>query len=392
LQQRRLDVNTLTTHRFWIEEAEQAYAVIDGSAAEPHLGVLLRYHERETDTGHPAQPITIASRPAVTGRVVMGVIGAGSFAQGTLLPALASDDQVHLKTIATASGLTARAVAERLKFQACAADATAVLSDADVNAVLVATRHDSHAALVAQAVAAGKAVFVEKPLAVNAEQLAHVVETVAAHPSALVMVGFNRRFAPLVTPLCAFFAGTPEPLLMTYRVNAGYVPPEHWVHDPDSGGGRIVGEVCHFVDLMTMIAGDRVVEVQATGLPDSGRYRQDNLVATLRFSRGSVATVIYAANGDRALEKERLEVMSAGRSAVLDDFRVLTCYEKGRATKRRQAVDKGHRAELAAFVQAVKTGAASPVPFVDAVHVTEVTLAIVAALATGSSVIVGDFA
>jgi predicted dehydrogenase len=290
------------------------------------------------------------------------------------------------------SGLTARAVAERFKFQTCAADVNEVLADPEINAVIVATRHDSHAPLAAQAVAAGKAVFVEKPLALDAEQLAQVVDAVSAHPDACVMVGFNRRFAPLVTPLREFFAGTPEPLLMTYRVNAGFVPPEHWVHDPEQGGGRIIGEVCHFVDLLTVLAEDRVVEVQAVGLPDGGRYHQDNLVATLRFSKGSIGTIVYAANGDRGLEKERIEVMSAGRSAVLDDFRSLTCYQKGKPERRRQAADKGHRAELAAFVRAVKNGEASPLPFTEAVHVTEVTLAIVAALATGSSVIVGEFA
>jgi predicted dehydrogenase len=177
---------------------------------------------------------------------------------------------------------------------------------------------------------------------------------------------------------------------MTYRVNAGYVPPEHWVHDPDQGGGRIVGEVCHFVDLLASLAQDRVVEVQAAALPDGNRYRQDNVVATLRFGRGSVAAIVYAANGDRALEKERLEVMSAGRSAVLDDFRRLTCYEKGRATRRGRAVDKGHRAEVAAFVDAIAHGHDSPVPFAEAVHVTEVTLAISASLATGCSVAVGE--
>jgi predicted dehydrogenase/threonine dehydrogenase-like Zn-dependent dehydrogenase len=392
IQQGKLNVSALTTHRFWIEEAERAYAVIDGSANEPHLGVVLRYHEREAGAGQTAQPITISPKTGGAERVVLGVIGAGSFAQGTLLPPLAADSQVFLKTIATASGLSARAVAERLKFQACAADAAAVLADAEVNAVLVATRHDSHASFVAQAVAAGKAVFVEKPLAVDAEQLAQVAEAVAANPNALVMVGFNRRFAPLFTSMRTFFAGSPEPLLMTYRVNAGYIPPEHWVHDPVQGGGRIIGEVCHFVDLMTVLAGDQVVEVQAVGVPDGGRYRQDNVVATLRFSKGSVGTIIYAANGDRSLEKERLEVMSAGRSAVLEDFRALVCHENGRSTRKRQTQDKGHRAEIAAFVQAVKGGEASPVPVAGAIHVTEVTMAIVAALATGSSVTVGDFA
>lgn len=392
IQQRRLDVGALTTHRFWIEEAEKAYALIDGTISEPHLGVLLRYHEPSEAQTAPDRPIDVGTRTAAAGKVVIGVIGAGNFAQGVLLPPLSGDDRVQLKTIATASGITARAVAERFKFQACAADSEAVLSDPDVTAVIVATRHDSHAPLVARAVAAGKPVFVEKPLALDAEQLAEVIAAVSARPDALVMVGFNRRFAPMVASLRDFFAGTPEPLLMTYRVNAGYIPPEHWVHDPAQGGGRILGEVCHFVDLLTMLAGDRVEEVSVVGLPDGSRYRQDNVVATLRFRRGSVGTIIYAANGDRALEKERIEVTSAGRAAVIDDFRSLTCYEKGRAHRTRRVGDKGHKAELAAFVEAVKSGGASPIPFAEAVHATEVTLAIVAALATGSSVSVGEFA
>jgi predicted dehydrogenase len=392
LQQRRLDVGVLTTHRFWLEEAEQAYAVIDGSASEPHLGVLLRYHEPPAGTSQTEAAIVISPRPVTNGPVVIGVIGAGSFAQGTLLPALAADGRVQLKTIATASGLTARGVAERFKFQNCAADAAAVLADSGVNAVVVATRHNSHASLVATAVGAGKAVFVEKPLAVDAEGLAQVVDAVSARPDALVMVGFNRRFAPLVTRLRAFLSGSPEPLLMTYRINAGHVPADHWVHDPEQGGGRIIGEVCHFVDLLAFLAGDQVMEVQAAALPDGGRYRQDNVAVTLRFARGSVGTIVYAANGDRALEKERIEVMTAGRSAVLDDYRTLTCYEQGRRRRSTMGVDKGHRAELRAFVQSVERGEPSPVSFRDAVHVTEVTLAIVAALSTGTGVLLSELA
>jgi predicted dehydrogenase len=164
------------------------------------------------------------------------------------------------------------------------------------------------------------------------------------------------------------------------------------VHDPEQGGGRIIGEVCHFVDLLAFLAGDQVMEVQAAALPDGGRYRQDNVAVTLRFARGSVGTIVYGANGDRALEKERIEVMTAGRSAVLDDYRTLTCYEQGRRRRSTMGVDKGHRAELRAFVQSVERGEPSPVSFRDAVHATEVTLAIVAALSTGTGVLLSELA
>jgi predicted dehydrogenase len=253
-----------------------------------------------------------------------------------------------------------------------------------VSLVVIASRHASHAPLVVQSLAAGKAVFVEKPLALTWDELdqVHAAYQGASYP--FLMVGFNRRFAPLTQRLRDFLAGADEPLLLHYRVNAGYLPPDHWTQQPNIGGGRILGEMCHFVDLLTYLVGHAPVEVAAYALPDRGRYCGDNVSAILRFPEGSVATLTYAANGDSALEKERLEVFGGGRAAVLHDFRRLTLYELGRRKEHKLGQDKGHHAEMLALIDAVERGASAPVDTRQAFQVTAVTLAIVDALSTGS--------
>jgi predicted dehydrogenase len=257
------------------------------------------------------------------------------------------------------------------------------MSDPEVGLVIIASRHNSHAELTARTLRSGKAAYVEKPLALTPQELKEVSLAYADSPSPFAMVGFNRRFAPLLIDLREFLSGVKEPLLMNYRVNAGYIPRTHWTQDPEEGGGRIVGEVCHFVDLLLYLARSRPTEVYALGLPDFGRYNSDNISVTIRFANGSVGTITYAANGDQAFEKERLEIFGGGRVAVLDDFRRLHLVSGGQNTLKKSKLDKGHRSEMHALIAAVHQGAPEPVPFAEAVLAMKTTFAIVEVLASG---------
>jgi predicted dehydrogenase len=311
------------------------------------------------------------------------LLGAGSFAQSMLLPHLRRSSLVRLRSVVTPSGLTARSAAERFGFEQCASDAEGALGDPEVTLVMIASRHDSHADLAVRALNAGKAVYVEKPLALTPSELSAIQEAYKASTSAFLMVGFNRRFAPLVCRLREFLDGTEEPLLMTYRVNAGYVPHEHWTQDLETGGGRILGEMCHFVDLLLFLASQRPIQVFAHVLPDMGHYSQDNVAVMIHFADGSVGTITYAANGDPGLGKERLEVFAGGRAAVLDDYRRLTLSVGSRRTVEKRRPDKGHRAEMESLIHALRNGSPSPVQFEAAALSTLTTFSILESLRTG---------
>jgi predicted dehydrogenase/threonine dehydrogenase-like Zn-dependent dehydrogenase len=368
-------VQPLITHKFGLAQAAAAYELIGGKTKEPYIGVLFEY-----DRAAPLEAGTIqitARKPAAQGQVSVGVIGAGNFAQSMLLPHLRANRDAVLAAVATADPLQTRDVAERFGFSYAARGAEALLQEDAIRAVLIATRHDSHAELLMQALRAGKAVHIEKPLALNADELAAIQKTYAERPDAFVMVGFNRRFAPLVQEMKKHFAGRHEALAMTYRINAGYIPAEHWTQDPKQGGGRVIGEVCHFIDLLQFMAGAPISTVYACALPNQGKYCNDNVAITLRFGDGSAGNLLYVADGDKTLPKEYLEVHGEGRSAVLDDFRRLTLIAGGKTRVRSGGnQDKGHRQEMAAWIEAIRTGQPEPVPFAEAVRATAATFAV----------------
>jgi predicted dehydrogenase/threonine dehydrogenase-like Zn-dependent dehydrogenase len=386
----RVNVQPLITHRFPLEEAPKAYDLISGKSGEPFLGVLLTYPEHP-DLGRRVPAVVGApAPPPPVARVTLGVLGAGNYANATLLPALQGIPGLKLTGIASQRGLTARSAADRFHFAYCTTDNQEILADPGTNTVAVLTRHDSHAALALAGLSAGKHVFVEKPLCISEEQLNEIRDATekAGSPEPgedphaptarpYLMVGFNRRFAPFVLALKQRLLDIPEPLLLHYRVNAGYIPPEHWTQDPREGGGRLLGEGCHFIDLLIHLAASRVRRVTAHALPDGGRYCQDNFTVVLEFANGSLGTLTYAANGNRGFGKECLEVFGGDLAARLDDFRTLIlCRGKerhGETARLRQ--DKGHRAEWQALVAYLVGQGTEPIPFAEALHSTEVTLA-----------------
>ncbi|MEW6716591.1 MAG: bi-domain-containing oxidoreductase [Chloroflexota bacterium] len=381
----KMDVSPLITHRFPIEQAPEAYELIGGKTEEPFLGVLLTY-PGQSEKPHETVGIGYAGRESRSvGKVQLGVLGAGNFASAVMLPALKRMDKVELFGIASASGLSAQHAARKYGFRYATSNEEQILSDPEINTVAVLTPHHLHARQVVAALQVGKHVFVEKPLALNREQLSSIEEALGSSSESLLMVGFNRRFAPLAQHLQAFITESPEPLVAHYRVNAGYLPLSHWLHDPQIGGGRIIGEGCHFVDFLTFLVGQPPISVTAQGLPDAGRYREDNVLLNFTFVDGSLGVVAYLANGDRTFAKERVEVFTGGRIAVLDDFRSLELVQDGRRrmVRSRLRQNKGHRAEWEAFSQAILSGGPPPIPYKHIFGVHQATFAAVEALRSG---------
>ncbi|MEN8148910.1 MAG: bi-domain-containing oxidoreductase [Planctomycetota bacterium] len=379
-----VEVDPLLTGEFGIEEGERAYDFLMGEEGTDAIGLLFSYPEEPS----PARPaaergrVDLRRRDPAEGGVGVGLVGAGAFARSVLLPALGRLPAFRPTGVVTATGLTAVATARDAGFAFATTDLDELLRDGETKAVLIATRHADHAGMAVAALEAGKDVFLEKPLAMSPRELDELSEAVAGS-GRLLQAGFNRRFAPHVELLRRRFAGRAGPIHMLYRVNAGPIPAEHWTRDLAQGGGRIVGEVCHFVDLLLHLAGRPPVLVTAEGLPEEG------VSATIRFADGSVGTIVYAVSGDPVVGKERLEVFGDGRSGIVDNFRVATVASGGRRTKLRGAGGKGHREQMRAFLEAVRTGGPSPVPYSQAAWSTRATFGILDSLAGGGAVELG---
>jgi predicted dehydrogenase/threonine dehydrogenase-like Zn-dependent dehydrogenase len=393
LAQRKINVGSLITHRFPIARADAAYDLITGDAREPYLGVVIEY------PGNVDQGLTLVrksgaesgnSKTSSSDRIFVGLLGAGAFATGILIPALKASKHTILSGVCTATGAHAHHSANKFGFGYCTTDQIQLLQDPSVNTLVIATRHHLHANQVLAAFAAGKHIFCEKPLCLSEDELREIVVSYLGPPAKqpALTVGFNRRFAPMTARLKSFFANTSDPLFLHYRINAGSLPPDHWVNDPEQGGGRILGEVCHFVDLLMHVAGAPIIEVEAQPLGDSGRYGESVLVL-LQFANGSQGTISYLSNGDRAFSKERLEVFGGGAVAALDDFRRLELSRHGRTQtiRSRWRQDKGHRAEWIAFVESIRAGKA-PIAFDELVCSSLATLRIKESLATGKRIAV----
>jgi predicted dehydrogenase/threonine dehydrogenase-like Zn-dependent dehydrogenase len=365
----RLQVEPLITHRFPFDHALDAYKLLEGN--EFYLGVMLQYASGRTDE-EVSQCRVILRSGAASGapsNASVGFIGAGGYATKVLIPAFQKAG-ASLASIASNGGLSAAHAGRKFGFTDATTDVAAILANPSIDTVAVATRHDSHAALVCRALMAGKHVFVEKPLAVNAEQLDEIEETWRAVPEPrILMVGFNRRFAPHVVRVRQLLKGVKEPKAFVYTVNAGAIPAEHWTQDPELGGGRILGEACHFIDLLRFLAGCPAKDVQ------TARQSSDTVTITITYEDGSIGTVHYFATGHKSLSKERLEVFAGGRVLVLDNFRTLHGY--GWPGFRRMKLwqqNKGAVEMAAAFVKAVRAGGPSPILFDELLEVSRTTL------------------
>jgi predicted dehydrogenase len=380
----RVKTSSLVTHRFRIEDAAGAYDVLSGKQPEPSLAILLEYPREPTVERRV--PVVTAKTPTLPSAVGLGFIGAGNFSRAVLFPALKSMSDIELVGVASNTGLSARSAAEQFGFHSATSDYRELLADPQVTAVAIATRHDLHARVTIEALEAGKSVFLEKPLALNLDELRAVLAAESRSPG-LLMVGFNRRFSPAVQRFRDFFGRRSSPLTLEYRVNAGPLPRNHWLNDPSQGGGRIIGEVCHFVDLITYLAGSSLERVYAEPLGGERGPSAQSAVISLRYADGSLGSIIYAAEGDRSFAKERMEIIGAGAVAVLDDFRT---WQISRGGKRQRAggrllgsQDKGHAAELASFARAVRQGGPSPIPVHEAALTTLATFKIVESLTLG---------
>ena len=371
--------DVLTTHRFPIREAEKAYEMILADR-EPYLGVLLTYPpiaNGEAATGPVRIPLRASSQPKPVGKVGTSFIGAGNFARAVLLPNLVKLPYVQMRGVATSTGVSARSAGKKFGFAYCASSPEDILDDAETDAVFVVTRHSQHADLACKALAAGKAVFVEKPLVVTLGQLRQVRTTLQAGNPGL-MVGFNRRFAPLAAKLKEHLAGC-GPLTVHYRCNAGRVSPDHWLAAAEEGG-RIIGEACHFLDFFAFLTDAPPRKVYAVCPGDQTNVDQAQI--TTEYADGSLCQLLYTSEGPSSFGKERVEAFAGGNVGVLEDFRNLYLVRSDGKRKRHRLfqADKGHAAELAAFVRAVRTGGEMPIAIDSILSTTLASLAAVASI------------
>jgi predicted dehydrogenase len=383
----KLDVSPLITHRIPIEEGDRAYAVITGE--EPYLGVLLTYGEGPLPKDNRIPNLEAPTVQVKPGEILaLGVLGAGNYALSTFLPVIKKAGGIAPVGIVSASGVSAQHAARRFGFGFAASDPQSVLKDPAINMVAILTRHDLHSEQILSALQSGKHVYCEKPLAINPEQLEQIQKELQKEDQPLVTLGFNRRFAPLAVELKGFIDQRHEPLYAHYRVNANVLPPEHWLIDPAVGGGRIIGEGCHFIDFLTFLVGENPIEVTAVGLPDNGKYSEDNVVMTFRFPDQSIGVVSYLANGDKSYPKEYLEVFCGGRIAVLQDWRKLELVGSHKRQVKRHLLrqDKGHQAAWQAFLAAVQGEQKPPIPYEQLIGVAQASFAALDALRSGETV------
>ncbi|MBI4454647.1 MAG: bi-domain-containing oxidoreductase [Acidobacteria bacterium] len=397
----QVDLGPLITHRFPIEHASEAYDLLLGRKKEPYIGVLLSYDPKEEQRLPATGLLSInqapvpkkASRPSARKArqpTKVGLIGAGLFAKTTLLPALKGISNIKLSAVASATGSSARHVGDKFGFEYCTADYRELLRCSDIDCVFICTRHHLHAPMAVEALRAGKHVFVEKPLALTLAQVYDVIDAVKDQGSRrLLMVGFNRRFSPFSVQAKQWLTPRTEPLIINCRVNAGFVPKDSWVHDPVEGGGRIIGEVCHFVDLIQYLTDSVPTRVYAEAISGASVFSaQDNVVITLKLADGSVATITYTAAGDRAFPRERIEIFGGGAACAIDNFRSISFRKKGSRKNKRNLLrlDRGHGAECEAFFAAIRGENPLPVDFNEYVYTTLATFATEESLRCGVSI------
>ena len=370
----KINIDYLTTHEFDFDNAKDAFDLVV-SKAEPFTGIALKYDIKKT-----ASKSKISTSETVQlGKINISFIGAGSYAQGNLLPNIPENSDVARVGVLTNTGTTSKRVAEKFKFQFCATEESDVLDD-KTNTVFVATRHDSHGPYVLKCLEANKNVFVEKPLCLLESELESIIELQSKTKKA-VMVGFNRRFSPLTDKLKMAVGN--NPMTMFYRINAGSIPADNWIQDLEIGGGRVLGEVCHFIDYLTYLNGSLPTKVSATALPDANQLN-DTLNILIQFENGSSGVVAYYANGSKSMTKEYVEVFSAGMSATLNDFKELKVFGKGNPKKEKFFnQNKGQKEMVSAFVNGLLNDGKAPISFEEIVAVTKASFKVIESVKRG---------
>lgn len=385
LSMQKISMDPIISHEFAIEQAPDAYDII--KQRKPYLGIVLRY-----DTNREIEDKIVLkapeSKPFPSGTPVIGVIGAGIFATSTLLPNLSKIEGIKLKGLSAATGISCESVAKKYGFEYCTSDYHKIMEDPEINCVSIVTRNSLHAPLVIEALKHGKNVLVEKPLALNEEELEAVRAAWKEH-GGLVMVGFNRRYSELGMKLRDFFKKRSQPMVALYRVNAESIPKDHWIYDNSEGGSRIITECCHFIDFLQFIIGSSPTEVYARKIEPEIKSPEDNenVSITISFEDGSIGTIIYTTHGDSSLSKEHAEFFADGMAGVITDFKQLELVKGGKKEKiaKRMVTEKGHKNEFEKFLEMVKKGS-SEYDFEGNVLTTLVTLKAVESIQNGSSV------
>jgi predicted dehydrogenase/threonine dehydrogenase-like Zn-dependent dehydrogenase len=383
---RTLDVRGLISEKIPQAGAAEAYKLLTEDTGK--MGLILTYPaEAQTASKTVVIKAPVVQSPSVSG-IVAGLIGAGNFAKLTLLPAIRGVD-IRLKTIADVDPVAGAHTGRKFGFENVTNDYNEMLNDAEINTVFITTRHNLHASMVVEALQAGKHVHVEKPLCLNADELERIKKAYENAKDRQLLVGLNRRFSPHAQKIRSLAASRNGPLCMTWLVNAGYVPPDVWVHDKSIGGGRIIGEGCHWMDFMRYVAGATIVSVSATmvGKVPGADVCEDKMSITLRFSDGSIGTLHYFANGSKDYPKETFELFCDGKILSLDNFRTLRGYGWRNFRKMKLFTqDKGHRAQFRGFLERIKTGGGPLIPFEEIANVTLASFAAVES-AAGTGVI-----
>jgi len=386
----RVKVDTLTTHTYPFEKALEAYQTML-AGKEPVMGLVLQYPE-ETEAGKPKRTIQMGDRPVKKGDIGVGLIGAGLFARGTLLPLMKGMKGVRMEAVATAGGLSGNHIANSFKFNFATTDYKELLENPNVDLVFVLTRHGSHATFVCEALKADKAVFVEKPLAISPQGLQQIVDTYAGlvneGKNPFLMAGFNRRFAPASQKAADFIKDNGGQAVVQIRCNAGHAPANSWVHGPEDGGGRVIGEVCHFIDLASALTGGLPERVFAA-LAETPEGTRDNLGLTMQMDNNAAVSITYASNGDKAFPREEVQIFAGGGVCVIHNFKDMEITAGGkRKYSRSLEVDRGHKAELQATFEALKSGGPSPISFESLAATTRATFAVEESISNKGSIFI----
>ncbi len=384
LSQNKIDLEPIITHRFKIEDAKEAYDMILNNK-EPFIGVLLEYNPARKQ----ADKIYINDKKRKKNENInIGMIGAGNFAGGVLIPNLKKVNNINLEGLVTATGASGKNAAKRFGFNYCTSDKDELMKDDNINTIFVVTQHNMHAELVREGLKNNKNVFVEKPLALNEEELALVINSYQNSQGRL-MVGFNRRFSSLTQEIKEFYTDRTTPLMMNYTVNAGAIPGEHWIHDPEIGGGRIKGEVCHFIDLLSYLTDSLPVKVYTQSIKSTSEniFNDDNISIIISFKDGSAGVINYTSLGDSSYPKERIEVFADSSVAILDNFNRVETYRNNKKDKTKKfSQNKGFAQEMEQFISSIKKGKEAPISFEELIASTLTTLKAVGSLQTGEPV------